>query len=393
MPRRSRWRSDAAAVPRRVLYLHSSSGRYGADRQLHLIATGLDPDRYRALVVLPEEGPLVDDLRAAGVEVLVRPLAVIRRELMSPGGLRGIAAARRRDRRELAALIHEREVALVHTNTSVTLGGFVAAPRARVPHVCHVREIYAGFGAIWPLWRRALTRADALACVSEAVREQFGASPRARVVHDGLPALPERAPREAARRVLGVAPEAFACAVLGRISSWKGQEVLVEALAREPLRSTGAIALVAGAPWPGQEHRLAALLELVHRLGLGERVRFLGFRDDVENVYGAADAIVVPSTAPDPLPNAALEAAAAGCCVVASNHGGLPEIVHHGETGLLFAPGDADALGRALAELAADSGRVERLGAAAAADVRERFAPGRLLTDVQQLYDKLLAER
>ena len=57
------------ATARRVLYLHSSAGRYGADRQLALMAAGLDRARYRPLALLPFEGPLADDLRGAGVEV------------------------------------------------------------------------------------------------------------------------------------------------------------------------------------------------------------------------------------------------------------------------------------------------------------------------------------
>ncbi|MGH2917172.1 MAG: glycosyltransferase family 4 protein, partial [Solirubrobacteraceae bacterium] len=69
------------------MYLHSSAGRYGADRQLALLATGLDPERYRALVVLAMDGELRADLEAAGVEVLIRPLAVLRRASMSPRGL------------------------------------------------------------------------------------------------------------------------------------------------------------------------------------------------------------------------------------------------------------------------------------------------------------------
>jgi glycosyltransferase involved in cell wall biosynthesis len=93
---------------------------------------------------------------------------------------------------------------------------------------------------------------------------------------------------------------------------------------------------------------------------------------------------------PDPLPNAALEAAAAGLCVVAAAHGGLPENVRHGATGVLVPPGDAPALARALAELAADPQRRARLGAAAAADVRAGFAPRAPAGAVQNLYDRLL---
>ena len=101
--------------------------------------------------------------------------------------------------------------------------------------------------------------------------------------------------------------------------------------------------------------------------------------------------VAVPSTAPDPLPGAAIEAAAAGCAVVASAHGGLPEIIRDGQTGRLVTPGDASALALAAAELIDDPAAAARLGAAAAADVRERFAARRLLDEVQALYDERLA--
>jgi glycosyltransferase involved in cell wall biosynthesis len=127
-------------------------------------------------------------------------------------------------------------------------------------------------------------------------------------------------------------------------------------------------------------------------LGVEDRVRFAGFRDDIENVYGAADIVAVPSTAPDPLPGAAIEATAAGCAVVASAHGGLPEIISDRRTGRLVPPGDASALARTAAELLDDPGARARLGAAAAADVSERFAPARLLEGVQRLYDAVLAD-
>jgi glycosyltransferase involved in cell wall biosynthesis len=382
-----------AGSPRTVLYVHSSAGRYGADRQLLITATGLDPARYRALVVLGADGELAGDLRAAGVEVVARPaLAVLRRALFSPAGVGRVAARAGIDAVALGRLARVRRVALVHSNTSVTLGGAAAARVARVPHVWSVREIYADFARWWPLYRRLLAGgAAALACSSASVCAQFGADPRARVVPEAVsPGVAVRRERAVARRALGLPEDAFVCAVLGRLSAWKGQDVLARALAEAPLRATGAIGLVAGAPWPGEERHERAQRALAATLGLGERLRLLGFRDDPPTLYGAADVVVVPSTRPDPLPNAALEAAAAGCCVVAAAHGGLPEIVRDGETGVLVAPGDHRALAAALATLAADPARRERLGAAAAADAGARFAPMRLLERVQALYDELL---
>lgn len=341
-------------------------------------------------MVLAEDGPLAGDLRAAGVEVIVRPLAVLRRQLMTPRGLAEVGRALCADALALTRLARHRRVALIHSNTSVLLGGPAAARLARIPHVWHVREILARFGPAWPPYRRLLSGASALVCVSEATRAQF---PRggAMVIRDGLAVAAWRAQRQVARRALGLPQEAPVVAVLGRITEWKGQEVLARALAEPPLRRLGAIGLVAGDAWPGAEDRRESLLSVARLAGVEDRLRLAGFRDDIENVYGAADVIAVPSTQPDPLPNAALEAAAAGCAVLASAHGGLPEIIRDGVTGRLVAPGDVAALAAVSAELLQDPDECRRLGDAAAADVRARFAPERLLARLQALYDTLLS--
>jgi glycosyltransferase involved in cell wall biosynthesis len=342
--------------------------------------------------VLPEHGELASDLRARGVEVLVRPLAVMRRSLMSPSGVGRVAAAWAADAGGLGRVARSRGVALVHTNTSVTLGGAAAARVAGIPHVWHVREIYAGFERWWPAYRRLLLTAHALPCVSRATCDQFDGAPAAHVIHDGLAIEARRAPRAQARAALGLPAGAFVAAVLGRVSGWKGQDVLVRALAEAPLRDDPrVIALVAGGPWRGEVRHQRELHELAARLGVASRLFDVGFREDVQNVYGAADLVVVPSKQPDPLPNAALEAAAAGCCVVASNHGGLPEILRDRETGRLVRPRDPAALAAAIAQLAAAPAERERLGAAAAQDVARRFATGRMLGEIQALYDRLLA--
>ncbi|MGH2893318.1 MAG: glycosyltransferase family 4 protein [Solirubrobacteraceae bacterium] len=369
-----------------VLFLHSSSGHYGADRQLVLLASGLDPDRYRPIVVLPA-GELACDLREGGAEVIEGSPAVISRGAGSPRALASLAADLVRDGAALGKLIRRRRVVLVHSNTSVVLSGAAAAAAARVPHVWHVRELYSRHATLWPAYRRVLRTAAALPCVSWAVAGQFGADPRARVVYDGLAIDARRAARGPARAALGLPSDAPVIAVLGRISDRKGQDQLVRALATAPLRDRGAVGVIAGAPRPGAEARRDRVLALARQLGVEDRLALVGFREDVETVYGAADVVAIPSTAPDPLPNTALEAAGAGCAVVAAAHGGLPEIIRDGETGRLFAPGDAAGLAEVIAELLDDEAQRDRLGAAAAADVRVRFDPARLVAETQALYD------
>jgi len=375
-------------VTETVLFIHSSAGRYGADRQLLALASGLDRQRFTPVAALPERGELAELLESAEVDTVVAPLTVLRRAELGP---RAAAKLLRPDVRELESLARARGTALVHSNTSVIASGHRLAAALGVPHVLHVRELYPHVPLAWPAWRRRLLRADRVLCVSQAVAAQFSGSANVAVVHDGLAHAPRRAERSAARAAVGLDQDTFAVAVLGRVSDWKGQDVLARALAAQPLASIRAVGLVGGTPWPGAERPLAELERLRETLGLGERLRLLGFADDVDTLLGAVDAVAVPSTRPDPFPNAALEAAAAGVPVVAAAHGGLPEMLRDGETGLLVEPGDPRALATALRSLADDPARAAALGAAAATDVAARFSAARMLAAVQAHYDALLA--
>jgi glycosyltransferase involved in cell wall biosynthesis len=334
--------------------------------------------------VLPQQGALAERLAGAGVDVVIEPLAVLRRRLLSASGAARLAREARRERESLAELA--RDAALVHSNTSVILGGGRAARGAGIPHVVHVREIYegaaTGFAArAWPLLRRRLEAADARVCVSRAVAEQFREA-GTHVVHDA----PTR--KTSQRPSYGGDSGTFTVAVLGRIADWKGQDVLARALAEPALAEIGAVGLIAGDAYPGEEARAPDLGRLRDELGLGERLRLLGFRADPEVVLDAADVVVVPSTRPDPFPNSALEALAAGRPVVASNAGGLPEMIDDEESGLLVAPGDPAALAAALRALADDPGRRERMGIAGARAAK-RFSLDAMLDGIEAVYAQL----
>ena len=378
-------------MARSLLLLHSSAGRYGADLQLLTLVAGLDRSRFDPLVVLPERGQLAEPLEEAGAEVVLVPrLAIMRRAERGPRGMAMVMRKLREADRVLLPLAREREVALVHSNTSVILSGLRVARKLSLPHLMHVRELYPHTPVLWQLLRRGLMQADRLACVSRAVARQFPDASKAFVLYDGLPRSPRRAGRAEARAALGLEADRFVVALLGRVSDWKGQDVLARALAERALTDIGAVGLIVGDPWPGSEGPLRNLEALHTELGLRDRLRRLGFVDDVETVLGAADAVAVPSTRPDPFPNSALEAAAAGVPVVASAHGGLPEMLRDGETGLLVQPGDHVALAKALRELADDPARARRMGEAAAADVARRFPRERLLARVHETYEDLL---
>jgi glycosyltransferase involved in cell wall biosynthesis len=169
---------------------------------------------------------------------------------------------------------------------------------------------------------------------------------------------------------------------VARLAEVKGQRTLLAALA-----GLDAAAVLVGTDI---EHDGAYETELraeAKRLGVGDRVVFAGHRDDVPALLAGCDVFCLPSSA-EGLPLVVLEAMAAGKPVVAGAAGGTPELVVHGETGLLVPPGDVDALRRALADLLADPERARRLGEMGRERVRTSFSASAASDRIMRIYEE-----
>jgi glycosyltransferase involved in cell wall biosynthesis len=125
---------------------------------------------------------------------------------------------------------------------------------------------------------------------------------------------------------------------------------------------------------------------------LGDRVRFLGWVDDLPSLYAAFDVVALTSRL-EGTPVALIEAAAAGKPVVATNVGGVSEVVRHGNTGLLVPPKDPVAVATNVLTLLDDPEGAARMGEEGAGWVRDRFSDQRLADDLTALYDELLARK
>ncbi len=237
-----------------------------------------------------------------------------------------------------------------------------------------------------PHMRRIYRRADAVICPCRILREQLAA--------DGVPV-------ETLALVYGAIevepffqePDAHNDAgpvigVLGRLVSGKGHAVLLEAFARlGDVLPSPTLHIIGAGP------ERVALSAQAERLGLGERVRFLGFRSDVPQVMATLDVFVLASTHTEVLPLVVMEAMAAGRAVIATSVGGVPEIVEDGQSGLLVPPGDTDALATALHWLIADKDQRVALGAAARERVRQQFTLPRMIGETEQVYRRLCERR
>jgi glycosyltransferase involved in cell wall biosynthesis len=133
----------------------------------------------------------------------------------------------------------------------------------------------------------------------------------------------------------------------------------------------------------------SSLRQLVVNLGVEDRVRFLGWRMDIDRLISSWDILMIPSLE-EAFPLSALEAMAAARPVVATRVGGLSELVVDGVTGRLIPPGDTEALAQCIAELARDRQRLAQMGDEGWKRVHSLFSAARMTQQTLQLYDGLL---
>lgn len=366
--------------PARVLYVAEALGVGGAEELVLNLVRRL-PGRFTPHVCcIRSAGPIGEEIRRAGVPVSVLGL--------QPGVRRPLDIWRLQ--RHVRALRPH----IVHTVlVAASLYGRLAARLARVPVVIGTEvNVYARKPARHVLAERLLMRGtDAVIVSAQAVRDfyvaQLRTDPRkVEVIHNAVDwaQVEPSSARSTVRAALGLPADALVAGIVARLAEQKGHDVLLDAVAGEPALASLHLLVV------GDGERRAAIERRAAALGLGARTRFAGARRDLGDLLHAMDLFVLPSRW-EGLPLALVLAMGAGLPVVASRVGGIPEVVRDGETGLLVPPGDAAALGAALARVAGDPALRARLGASARAFVRPRFGADEYANAVADLYDRLLA--
>jgi glycosyltransferase involved in cell wall biosynthesis len=192
------------------------------------------------------------------------------------------------------------------------------------------------------------------------------------------------ADRAQAKARLGLDPAQACIGIVATLRSWKGHRYLVEAFAA--LKQREARLLMVG-DGPVRD----ALQEQVAQLGLAQRVLMPGNQAEVTPWLQALDVFVLPSYANEGVPQALMQAMAAGVPVISTPIGSIEELVRHGETGLLGPPREADALRAAIERLLAEPDLGQRLAQAALAWVRERYSRERMLERMEAIFLGLAA--
>jgi len=363
----------------RIVYLITELDTGGAQKVLLQLLSRLDRQRFSPSVacLYNGAGTVAQEIRMLGI-----PVADL-----------GMTAKWRVDAFwRLYRLLKKERPVILHTHLfHANIPGRVMGRLAGVPVIIST-EHTMGMESEWRYRVNRITHplADRVVCVSPQIASfvtRRAGIPDAKtvVIQNGIDlqrfrSMPDR---QGARVALGLPVDHLLICTVARLDPVKRLDILLGALARLP----GVHLVVVG---EGQERR--KLARLASELGVEQRARFVGDQRDVLPWLAACDLFVLSSDW-EGLPMAVLEAMAAGLPVVATDAGGMPDLVEPNVTGRLVPPGQVDALAQAIAGLLGDAQLRREMGRAGAKRVADAFGLDQMTERTVQLYDELLEHR
>jgi len=378
----------------------------GPARHVALLNAGLQARGHQTLLA---HGRLDDGEASFETLAIESGLVLVRQPHL---GRRVSAAGDVRALLSLLRLIFREQPDVVHTHTAKagTLGRLAAlaynatrprAKRALVVHTFHGHVLDGYFSERMNRVVRGTERwlartCDLIVTISPRQRqdivERFAVAPAAKtvVVPLGLDlarllAIGAGAPD--LRAQIGASPDDVIVGYAGRMVPVKDLETLIRGFG-QAAAAVPTLRLVLAGDGP-ERARVQALAE---ELGIGERLHFLGWVDDLPRFYSTVDVFAL-SSLNEGTPVAVIEAMAAGRAIVATAVGGVPDVVEPNVTGVLVPPQSPEALGRVLARLATDRDLRVQMGRAGRARVDARYSHVRLVEDVEQLYVERLQQK
>ena len=373
-----------------LLYVITKLELGGAQTQLLALIKSLDPDKFRPFLFTAAEGLLLPDFSSLNGLTLIKSRCLERK--INP--LKDLCAVI-----EIYRFIKKNNIDVVHTHSSKAgIIGRCAARLAGARVIIHTVHGWSfnDFQAPWKkmlftwLERRAAVTCDALVVVSEhdlqkGLSLRIGSREKYRLIRYGISwPGPQEGSREAARKALGIPADAV---VIGTVSCLKPQKSPVGFVRlAQALRTRfpqARFLLVGDGVLRKKVERLAQKMHLEKTLYL------CGWQRDIPRILSAMDIFVLASLW-EGLPIAVLEAMAASLPVVATDTGGIKEVVSDGESGFLVSPRRIDEMEARIAPLVEDAALRRRMGERARLRIGDGLRTSRMVSDTQNLYEELI---
>ena len=370
----------------KILFYNHTGIVSGAERVMAMILSRLDLDRFQPVVVCPDRSPMMEmtqqlKVRTRGLQTLEARftwrLDLVVRYLVSFASV--IRSARRMVIDEAPDVIHANSIRAGLVMAAATLG-------LDMPVIWHAHDILPRHPlSIAVRLFAACTSRNHILAVSQAVADRFRGivlRPLSRrvsivVIHNAVDLerfKPDAKSRKEIRCMLGLGDTQPVVGIVGQLTGRKGQMELIEAFARVSNELKDAVLLIAGAALFNRDQEYAVQLErAAESLGIVDRVRFLGPRDDIPKLMQGLDVLVVNSHE-EPFALTVLEGLSSGIAVLATSVGGTPEMIRHGQNGWLVEARDQNALGDAMQTLLRDESLRGELGRKGRLEAIARFS-------------------
>jgi len=310
-------------------------------------------------------------------------------------------------RASVALFRHIRKIQphIIHTHTSKAgLLGRLAAWLARVPIVIHTPHGHVFYGHFGRFLSRIFLQMEKL--LGKITHHQIALTPEesndylslrvsqpsnTSVIHSGVDVhrfIEGAKQRNKKRKELNILPDSLVVGYVGWLIPIKGVTYLVSAMARVVEQHSKSVLVLVGKGDDKSEEEIK-LKEQVKNLGLSDKVHFLGWRPDVDEIMPCFDILVLPSFN-EGMGRVLVEGMAAGLPIVASRVGGIPDLVKQGENGLLVPPANAGALEQAISDLSSDKAKRKRMGETGKKMCRP-YSVEAMVDKIDNLYSRLLA--
>jgi glycosyltransferase involved in cell wall biosynthesis len=330
-----------------ILFVHQSAEMYGSDKTLFLLIKHIDKQKFFPVVVLPCEGPLKLELEKENIEVFIAPVIKLHRKMFTPKNIVFLLKQIKQAFRIVNKINENYNFEIVYSNTLAVLLGYLFAKKNRIKHVWHVHEIIESPKIVAKIFRFLLhTKSNFFTIYNSNATADFWESSSQKnieyeVVTNGLevPSSPLLV-----NEIISIRKEIFdvnneiVIGLVGRINKWKGQFILLEAFSKLIKKYPDLRLIFVGSTTENQSYILKELNAKIDAFQIVNQVKIVPFQPDINKIWSAIDIAIVPSVEPEPFGLVAVEAMLASKPVIASNHGGLKEIIQHQQTGFLVKP-------------------------------------------------------
>jgi glycosyltransferase involved in cell wall biosynthesis len=386
-----------------IFFISIACDMYGSSKVLQSLVLQMkrQSEVYNPVVCLPpEEGPLRQNLIDAEIQIIEMPVAKLTRSMLRSLNFIGLFREYLKAKRIFKEQTRGMSVDCIQSNTLATIFGAVYCKFRKPKHVIHVHEIMDR-PRIASFFFRMMLRygCDEIVYNSKATADFYnGVKPslksKSTTIVNGVDrveeVISEEKRTELRRNLFNARPEEFVIGLVGRFNRLKGHELTLGTFKDLSVEFPHLKLCFIGSPPPNQEHFLVNLQDNIAAMELEEKVRIIGFQDDVFAVLESLDLVVVPSTEPESFGLVVVEAMLSGKAVIGSDIGGISTIIDHKETGLLFKPNDKDEFKKAITLLIKDKSIKEQLEKRALAKATKTFSTSAMYKKFNQLYDKVL---